>query len=92
MVCVTITYVNKYHDAWMEEAARREEGRRNEDSDSPSSAGSNKKKRRFTENKSKGPGKVKGWAKSGIKLYNKINKVPLDNKGVMNHWWSLTKN
>ncbi len=66
-----ITYVNSY-DAWMEEATRREEGR-NEDSDSPSSAGS-KKRRRFTE-KSKGSGKFKGWDKSGIKLYNKINRV-----------------
>ena len=66
-----ITYVNSY-DAWMEEAARREEGR-NEDSDSPSSAGS-RKRRRFTE-KSKGSGKFKGWDKSGIRLYNKIDKV-----------------
>jgi hypothetical protein len=66
-----ITYVNSY-DAWMEEATRREEGR-NEDSDSPSSAGS-RKRRRFTE-KSKGSGKFKGWDKSGIRLYNKINKM-----------------
>jgi hypothetical protein len=66
-----ITYVNSY-DAWMEEAARREEGR-NEDSDSPTSAGS-RKRRRFTE-KSKGSGKFKGWDKSGIRLYNKINRV-----------------
>jgi hypothetical protein len=67
-----ITYVNSYA-AWMEEATRREEGR-NEDSDSrPSSAGS-KKRTKFTE-KSKGSGKFKGWAKSGIKLYNRINKV-----------------
>jgi hypothetical protein len=68
-----ITYVNSY-DAWMEESARREEGR-NEDSDSPSSAGSRKRRRFFTE-KSKGSGKFKGsWDKSGIRLYNKINKV-----------------
>ncbi len=69
----TITYVNGY-DAWMEEATRREEGR-NEDSDSPSSAGSRRKRRRFTEKSEEGSGKFKGWDKSGIRLYNKINKV-----------------
>ena len=66
-----LTYANSY-DTWMEEATRRKEGRNEEDSTSPSSAGS--KKRRFTE-KTRGTGKIKGWVKSGIKLYNKINKL-----------------
>ncbi len=67
-----LTYANSY-DTWMEEATKRkEEGRNEEDSTSPSSAGS--KRRRFTE-KTRGTGKFKEWAKSGIKLYNKINKM-----------------
>jgi hypothetical protein len=57
----------------MEEATRRKEGRNEEDSTSPSSAGS-KRRRRFTE-KTRGRGIFKGWAKSGIKLYNKINNM-----------------
>ncbi len=66
-----LTSANSY-DTWMEEATRRKEGRNEEDSTSPSSAGS--KRRRFTE-KTRGQEKFKGWAKSGIKLYNKINKM-----------------
>ncbi len=57
----------------MEEATRRKEGRNEEDSTSPSSSAGSKR-RRFTE-KTLGTGKFKGWAKSGIKLYNKINKM-----------------
>jgi hypothetical protein len=72
-----LTCANSY-DSWMEEATRSKEGRNEEDSTSPSSSSSSSsagsKRRRFTE-KTRGTGKFKGWAKSGIKLYNKINKM-----------------
>ncbi len=71
---LTYYYASSY-EAWMEEATRRrrKEGKNEEDSPSPSSAAGSKR-RRFTE-KTRGTGKFKGWAKSGIKLYNKINNM-----------------
>jgi hypothetical protein len=64
-----LTYTNSY-EAWMQEAARKEDEMSAISDNSPSTAS----KRGFTE-KTRGIGKFKGWADSGIDLYNLIDET-----------------